>query len=315
MLTIKRYVVAACLLAAPLATSLGGAYAAPATPESLENVLQNEHVPQMLEDVITQLEAQQKQEIATETDPDLLQKKQAMQQDLSVFLHEELGWKKLQPTMIKTYQEYFSEEDAQALLAYYVTPGGKLYTEKFKPLAFKIAMEMGANIQPKMLAVLSMADGSQPLPKKQPKAWKPGTAQEKLALSLLQVTLKPPYETRMSHVQETMATAMQTVWGKNFAKNKARLGQALRQQFDFDAFMAPMYVKTLVAGLSEEEMRTLLESESQPARKRQVAAIEIAEQHMQESMQIWMHTEFVPKLLAKMTALRESLETSPSTPQ
>lgn len=315
MLTIKRYVVAACLFAAPLATSLGHAYATPASTESLEHILQNERVPQMLDEVMAQLEAQQNQEVAMESDPALRQKKQAMLQQVSTFLREELSWDKLQPTMIKTYQEFFSEEDAQAMLAYYATPGGKLYVEKFKPLAFKITMQMGADIQPKLLSALSMADGSLPLAKNPPKAWKPGSPKEKLALSLLQTTLKLPFETRMAHVQDGMANAMRPVWRKNFAKNKTRLGKALRQQFDFDAVMAPTYAKTLVAELSEEEMRTLLDSESQPARKRQIASIEDAEESMQESFQTWIQAEFVPKLIAKMTAIKESLETEPSIAQ
>ncbi|WP_018607867.1 DUF2059 domain-containing protein [Uliginosibacterium gangwonense] len=312
MLIIKRYILAACLFATPLAGNMGNAYATPATAESLEHILQTEQVPQMLEETMGQLEALQNQELTTEADPAQRQKKQAMVREISAFLHEEFAWDKLQPMIIKAYQEKFSEEDAQAMLTYYATPGGKLYVEKFKPLAFKFALQLGSNIQPQLATALSMADGTQALAKKLPAAWKPVTAQEKTALRLLQITLKPQFEERMVRVQEGMANAMRPAWGKNFDKNNLRLGQALRQQLNFDAVIAPMYAKTLVAGLSEAEMRTLIDSESQPTRKHQTALIESAEENMQQVFQTWLQTDLQPKLIAKMMA---SMATTPEASQ
>ncbi|HTY98212.1 MAG TPA: DUF2059 domain-containing protein [Rhodocyclaceae bacterium] len=72
-------------------------------------------------------------------------------------LKEEMSWQKLEPMYVRLYQDSFTEEEVQAMVAFYRTPAGQALIEKMPTLMQRAMLEVQtlmAAMMPKLQIVL-----------------------------------------------------------------------------------------------------------------------------------------------------------------
>lgn len=72
-------------------------------------------------------------------------------------VREEMSWQKLEPIYIRLYQESFTEDEMQAMLAFYRTPTGQALIEKMPALTKRTMVEVQAmtvGMMPRLQEVL-----------------------------------------------------------------------------------------------------------------------------------------------------------------
>ena len=123
------------------------AFAAPASEETIRQILSVTNARALAESVLTQMDANISQGINQS-----LQGKQpnpAQQQAIERFkarmvttLREVLAWDKLEAMNIRLYKEAFSEEELKGILAFYKTPAGQAVIHKMPTLMAQTMREM-----------------------------------------------------------------------------------------------------------------------------------------------------------------------------
>jgi uncharacterized protein len=135
-------------------------FAALPSTASVEHLLALTGSQKMLDGVYQQMDgfmrSTMNQELAknpklTSADREKIQKNtDAFAKKLTDIYREELSWAKLEKMYVQIYSETFSQEEVDALIAFYESPAGKTYVEKM-PLVLQKAMgEMQQLIGPIM---------------------------------------------------------------------------------------------------------------------------------------------------------------------
>lgn len=123
------------LISVFLLTNLASAQAAPASPESLNTLIEQTGLKQNLASVSKDLEAKLQQHIKTAN----LNLSPAQQASLdkatpkiAQAVRNELGWSQWQPLVLKTYQDSFTQEEVNQLLELYKRPGYAALAQKMQ---------------------------------------------------------------------------------------------------------------------------------------------------------------------------------------
>jgi hypothetical protein len=128
-----------CLLALLVSTST--AFAEPPTRESVATLLTATNVRQSLDGMLTNMDRITQQQFAQALAAKSMTAEQqramaSTQKKISDLLHGELTWAKLEPIYIDVYQQTYTQEEVDGLIAFYRTPVGRSYVEKM-PLALQ----------------------------------------------------------------------------------------------------------------------------------------------------------------------------------
>jgi len=137
----KKLVVAAATLL--LAGSL---HAAPASPQSVEAVLEVTRVQTLLNSVYANLEPLMRQSMqqalgGRKVSPEEQHLLDALPAKLAVLMRDELAWEKLKPLYVQVYSESFDQEEIDALLVFYRSPAGQALIGKM-PVVMQKSMAL-----------------------------------------------------------------------------------------------------------------------------------------------------------------------------
>lgn len=146
----RRFVIAMIV-----ALSAGSACAAPASKESVEELLAVTRVERMMDQLYGGLEQSIRAGMTQAAGNRPLnddQKKifERMPAILVAALREEFGWATMQPKYVQIYQETFEQEELDGLLAFYKSPAGRAMLDKM-PTVLQKSMDL-ARLQ--MLAAM-----------------------------------------------------------------------------------------------------------------------------------------------------------------
>ena len=146
-----------------------GAVAAPPTDASIQELLKVTRSESMMENVHASME-----HVMRAATADVRQREQlspAQQKALDQFparfaalVQEESSWAVMEPEMVAIYRDSFTQDEIDAQLAFYRTPGGQAVIAKM-PMVVQKSMEMGQRqmqrLVPKMQALIeeTLSDG------------------------------------------------------------------------------------------------------------------------------------------------------------
>ena len=113
----------------------GAAFAAPPTTSSVEALLSATRAEQVLDSMFMIFEQSMRQGMAASLQgqtPNVEQQRilDAMPDQLARLFREEMTWAKLQPIYVRVYQETFTQEEVDAITAFYKTPAGTASIDK-----------------------------------------------------------------------------------------------------------------------------------------------------------------------------------------
>jgi len=135
------------LAVAAAALLLSGAlHAAPASPQSVEAVLEVTRVEAMLNTMYANLEPMMRQAMqqsvggrkVTAEEQRLLD---ALPGKFAALMREEMAWEKLKPLYVQVYAESFDQEEIDALLVFYRSPAGQALIGKM-PVVMQKSMAL-----------------------------------------------------------------------------------------------------------------------------------------------------------------------------
>lgn len=150
-----RYLLPRLLLAACVALSAFTATAAPPSDADIERLLTASRAQGMLDAILPQMEAMQRQQFEQITaGKDLNTEQKAEIERLHVrtsdILRRALSWEEMRPLYIDVYKKTFTREDVKAMAKFYESPAGKSLLDKTPLLMQNL---MGA-VQQKVLPLL-----------------------------------------------------------------------------------------------------------------------------------------------------------------
>ncbi len=108
----------------------GGAFAAPATPQSVDAMLTATRAEKVLDSMFTIFDQSIRQGMAASLQGQTLNAEQqrlldAMPGQLAQAFREEMTWARLRPIYVRVYQETFTQEEVNAITAFYKTPAAQ----------------------------------------------------------------------------------------------------------------------------------------------------------------------------------------------
>jgi hypothetical protein len=171
MLKSKHLVLLFIFLASPAFT-----VNAASTPESIKKLLVAMDARKQVDSMLAQMEDSMKSNIQQSLQGQNVTPKQQkivdeMQSKTIAVLKEGLDWNKLEPMYVKVYSDAFTQEETDAILAFYETPAGQAFLKKMPQVAQKSAMEMRTNMNAMMEKIQKIQqDASGELKAQQPKA-------------------------------------------------------------------------------------------------------------------------------------------------
>lgn len=145
----KRYFLA-LIVSLSAAVSLP---AAPPTDASLEQMLNATHPEKMLEQMVTQMSAgmergmQQALQGKTPTPAQKAKMDEYRAKTIAV-LRDQLSYAKLKDVYLQAYRDTFSQDEVNAIIAFYNTPAGKAMVEKTPLVMQKASTLMQARMGP-----------------------------------------------------------------------------------------------------------------------------------------------------------------------
>lgn len=121
--------------------------AAPASDNSLKQLLAVTHTQNLIEGMRSQIDAQLNNiaQQALKGKPPSPSQQQAltnMQNRVTALIHGMLAWEKLEPMYLRLYKESFTEEEVVGMLSFYQTPAGQAVINKMPVLAQKTMLEI-----------------------------------------------------------------------------------------------------------------------------------------------------------------------------
>jgi hypothetical protein len=122
------------------------AHAAPASQESIEALLVATKAESLVDGMYGNIEQAMRRSLAAATQGRPVSEEQqrildAMPAKFSKVMREEMSWPKMRPLYIQIYQESFSQEEIDGLLAFYGSPAGQAFVAKM-PVVMQRSMEV-----------------------------------------------------------------------------------------------------------------------------------------------------------------------------
>jgi hypothetical protein len=146
----ERWLAAACL-----ALCTASALAAPPSDADIERLLKASRAESMLNAILPQMEAMQRQQFEQLTAGKPLSAEQKadvdrIQSRTNAIVRESLAWEQMRPVYIDVYKKTFTSEEVKAMAKFYESPAGKSLLDK-TPLLMQNLMQA---IQQKMIPML-----------------------------------------------------------------------------------------------------------------------------------------------------------------
>lgn len=134
------------------------AYAAPPSPESVDNLLSLVHAEKTLESVFQTMDGLMKgavnRSLPTQVNAAERQKVvDAYTEKFLVAMKEELSWDKMKPLYVQIYTESFSQEEIDGLTSFYSSSVGHAYVDKLPVVMHKTVGLMQARTMPMLLRI------------------------------------------------------------------------------------------------------------------------------------------------------------------
>jgi hypothetical protein len=141
------------LLASLVFASL--AYCAPASEESIDRLLADTKVEKLLDTMSVNVDQVMRRSMETSMQGQQLspEQRQAVDGAAAKFvqvMREEMTWDKLRPLYVQIYQESFTQEEIDGLIAFYESPAGIAFVEKMPVVMQKSMSIMQSRIAPMM---------------------------------------------------------------------------------------------------------------------------------------------------------------------
>jgi hypothetical protein len=130
-------------------------HSAPPSPESIEELLTVTKAERNVDTMLANLDPMMRQSIATAAQGQHLSSDQqrvmdATRAEFVQVLREELAWDKMRPLYVQIYQETFTQEEIDGLIAFYKSPAGVAFVEKMPVVMQKSMSIMQSRIAPMM---------------------------------------------------------------------------------------------------------------------------------------------------------------------
>lgn len=137
------------IIAVAIAASSVAAYAQKATEQSVKELIEVAQVRQQMETMFGFMEQQMSGQfskklragLASDATEDQLEEIKQVEKKLMQVMREEMSWERMQPIYIKIYQNNFSQEEVDGLVAFYRTPVGQSALKKM-PQVMQSAMQV-----------------------------------------------------------------------------------------------------------------------------------------------------------------------------
>ena len=149
----------ACLLFA------AGAEAAPPSDADIERLLRATRAQGMLDTIVPQMEAMQRQQFERLVgDGKLTPEQQAdsdrIQARSSQIMRQALSWERMRPLYIDVYRQTFTSEEAKAIAEFYESPSGKAVLDKTPLLMQNLMTAMQKDLMPMLEALVTELDSA-----------------------------------------------------------------------------------------------------------------------------------------------------------
>lgn len=160
---VPRSLFARLALAAPLLLLAGAAWAAPPSDTDVERLLKASRARNMLDAVLPQMEAMQRQQFEQFTsDRGLTPGEQSeaarIHARTTQIMRESLGWEQMRPLYIDAYQQTFTSQEVKALTRFYESPAGKSLLDKTPMLMQNLMLAMQQKVKPMLDALKTELD-------------------------------------------------------------------------------------------------------------------------------------------------------------
>jgi uncharacterized protein len=131
------------------------AFAAPPTIESIEALLVATKAEKLADGVYADMETNMRKAMKASSNGQALTPQQQRVADtlpakLIAIIRDELSWSQMLPLYVKLYQETFTQEEIDSLIAFYKTPVGISYTDKLPVLTQKTMSAIQERLAPLM---------------------------------------------------------------------------------------------------------------------------------------------------------------------
>lgn len=158
-------------LAASLLLIAAGAWAAPPSDADVERLLKASRARNMLDAVVPQMEALQRQQFQQfSSDRGLSPEQQAealrIQARTSQIMRDSLSWEQMRPVYIQAYQQTFTVQDVKALTKFYESAAGQSLLDKTPMLMQHLTVAMQQKVKPMLDALKTELDSVAPEPAK-----------------------------------------------------------------------------------------------------------------------------------------------------
>jgi hypothetical protein len=145
---LKKFLLLVLLIASPWS-----AHAAQPSAESIEKLLSITKAEALLDSIYTNTEQVMRQAMAQSLAGKTLSPEQkrfldAAPQRFAEVMRDELSWAKLKPMYVQIYQESFTQEEIDGLIAFYGTPTGQATINKMPVVLQKSMAGIQARMQP-----------------------------------------------------------------------------------------------------------------------------------------------------------------------
>ena len=130
-------------------------HSAPPSPESIEELLTVTRAEANVDTMLANVDPIMRQSMAAAAQGQQLSSDQQRDIDTTLamlvqVLHEELAWDKMRLVYVQIYQETFTQEEIDGLIAFYKSPAGVAFVEKMPVVMQKSMSIMQSRIAPMM---------------------------------------------------------------------------------------------------------------------------------------------------------------------
>ena len=151
----RRTLLQKLLVGASLALCAASAFAAPPSDADIERLLKASRAESMLNAILPQMEALQRQQFDQLTAGKPLSVEQKAEVDriqsrTNEIVRASLAWEQMRPLYIEVYKKTFTSEEVKAMAKFYESPAGKSLLEKTPVLMQNLMLA----IQQKMIPML-----------------------------------------------------------------------------------------------------------------------------------------------------------------
>jgi len=138
-------------------------YAAPPTVESIDKLLAVTNAQKMIDSMYATMEPMMRSVMAETAKGKTLSAEQQRAMDafpaaMSKAMREELNWEKLRPLYVQIYQESFTQEELDGLVAFYQSPAGAAMINKMPLVMQKSMNAMQSRLGPLMQKMQKAAE-------------------------------------------------------------------------------------------------------------------------------------------------------------